>query len=164
MHLNCFQYSFSLLIANRVIVPSDLLLTSSPPSRTTTSQECHWYLNLAPHKENPWRASSRNEVCIYVSFADCQELMGLTCQPLVGQLRDNGSQQPHLPASQMLSNFVFEQTEYVHTFLARTRKLGKTETKEQLPPVVEKCLLSYDAIMVFLKREIETSPSIIFAQ
>ncbi|KAB5581223.1 hypothetical protein GE09DRAFT_465569 [Coniochaeta sp. 2T2.1] len=80
----------------------------------------------------------------------------------MGQLRESGSQQPHMPASQTLSNFVFDQTEYVHSFLALTRKKGKNATKEQLPFVFDRCLLSYDTVMVFLKGEIKTSPDIIF--
>ncbi|KAB5513581.1 hypothetical protein GE09DRAFT_980532 [Coniochaeta sp. 2T2.1] len=71
--------------------------------------------------------------------------------------------QEHLRTpSQTLSNFVFELTEYIYTFLSRTRQRGKTETKEHLPAVFQKCLLSYDAVIAFLKGEIDTSPSTVF--
>jgi hypothetical protein len=82
----------------------------------------------------------------------------------VGQLRDHGSRPGLLTPSQTLNNFVLILTEYVYTFLARTRQRGKMEMKEHLPAVFQKCLLSYDAVIAFLKGEINTLPSTIFVQ
>jgi hypothetical protein len=82
----------------------------------------------------------------------------------VGRLRDAASHQQQPASGTTLSSFVFEQTEHVYTFLARVRKHGKAETKDHLPAVFKRCLLSYDAFLVFLKEDSKTSPHTIFAQ
>lgn len=67
-------------------------------------------------------------------------------------------------ASDVLSNFIFDETESVYTFLSRTGGSGNLETAQQLPTVYRTCLQSYEKITDFLKRQLDSSPCALFAQ
>jgi hypothetical protein len=64
----------------------------------------------------------------------------------------------------MLSNFIFDQTEYVYTFLSRTSQSNISGAIEQLPGAYRACLESYETITEFLKEQGDSSPCTLFAQ
>ncbi|KAB5546840.1 hypothetical protein GE09DRAFT_967025 [Coniochaeta sp. 2T2.1] len=66
-------------------------------------------------------------------------------------------------AADMLSNFIFDQTEYVYTFLSRVSESGNPTTIEQLPAVYQTCLESYETITIFLKEQGDSFPCTLFA-
>lgn len=64
----------------------------------------------------------------------------------------------------MLSNFIFDQTELVYSFLFRINEPGGHGAFDQLPVVYQKCLQSYETITNFLKTQGDSSPCTLFAQ
>jgi len=64
----------------------------------------------------------------------------------------------------MLSNFIFEQTEYVYSFLTRAGASDDPTTAQQLPNVYRMCLQSYQTITAFLKEQGDSSPYSLFTQ
>lgn len=64
----------------------------------------------------------------------------------------------------MLSSFIFEQTEYVYSFLSRIGEPGGEGAFDQLPTVYQRCLESYETITNFLKTQGDSSPCTLFAQ
>ncbi|KAB5536119.1 hypothetical protein GE09DRAFT_341374 [Coniochaeta sp. 2T2.1] len=63
----------------------------------------------------------------------------------------------------MLSNFIFNQTEYVYTFLSRVGVSEHQNTIEQLMAVYQTCLESYEKITNFLKEQGDSFPCTLFA-
>jgi hypothetical protein len=83
----------------------------------------------------------------------------------VVRIRDNATYPSEsATVGQTLNNFIFKQSEYAYAFLSASHKLGKSTTKDELPETFRKCLVSYDAVIVFLKKESVTSPHTVFAQ
>lgn len=83
-----------------------------------------------------------------------------TVDKLRGKLR--GASEP--TAVDTLSGFIFDETEFVYSFLTRIAEPGGEGAFDQLPTVYQRCLESYETITDFLKTQGDSSPCTLFAQ
>ncbi|OIW30459.1 hypothetical protein CONLIGDRAFT_279533 [Coniochaeta ligniaria NRRL 30616] len=81
----------------------------------------------------------------------------------ITDLRSKLYRDPKPKAADMLSSFIFDQTEYVYSFLSQVGRSGNPKMTEPLPVVYKTCLQSYETITDFLKEQGDSSPCTLFA-
>jgi hypothetical protein len=78
------------------------------------------------------------------------------------QRRRQGESQQTL--ADVLSVFIFEQTEYVYSFLSLANGRGDGRAFAQLPIVYQRCLESYETVTNYLQQQGDSTPSTLFVQ
>jgi len=111
-----------------------------------------------------WLPSFSNEVSLPPVLEAFPSQGQSNSKESVNALRSRLDSQAEPEPADVLSGFIFNQTEYVYSFLSRIGEPGGEKALDQLPGVYQRCLESYETITNFLKRQGDSSPCTLFVQ